>query len=116
MQLVIEISDTLKNIADNEDAKTFSHIVWQALLMDAIKNGQPLPAGHGRLIDADDMIADLQKQCKEVFKLDAVKPEDYYIAKDAKFMQATWKEWCDSFCVWANNRKEILEADGGDTE
>ena len=53
MQIVIEISDTLKGIADDEDTKTFSHIVWQAVLMDAIKNGTPLPKGHGRLIDAD---------------------------------------------------------------
>lgn len=37
------------------------------------------------------MIAHLKHQCEQVFKLDAVKPEDYYIAKDAKFMQATWK-------------------------
>lgn len=85
-------------------------------LVGCVMNGTPLPKGHGRLIDSDDMIEDLHRQCKEVFKLDAVKPEDYYIAKDAKFMQATWKEWCDSFCVWANNRKTIVEADGGDAK
>lgn len=107
MQVVIDIPD--------DDYAQWKQDGWidATVVRDALVNCTPLPKGHGRLIDADDMIADLQKQCKEVFKLDAVKPEDYYIAKDAKFMQATWKEWCDSFCLWANNRKAILEADGG---
>ena len=115
MQIVIDIPDKVywvlkyfeeaMGLADKKDDD-----VKTALIRAAV-NGIPLPEGHGRLIDADDMIEDLQRQCKEVFKLDAVKPEDYYIAKDAKFMQATWKEWCDSFCVWANNRKTIIEAD-----
>ena len=43
MKLLIEISDTLKQIADEEDAKTFSHIMWQAILMNAVKYGQPIP-------------------------------------------------------------------------
>lgn len=51
MQLVIDISETLKEIADEEDIKTFSHFMWQAILIDAIKNGTPLPKGHGRIID-----------------------------------------------------------------
>ena len=43
MQIVIEISDTLKNIVDTGDAKTFSHLMWRAIVMDAIKNGTPSP-------------------------------------------------------------------------
>ena len=43
MKLIVEISETLKDIADKEDAKTFSHMMWQAILMDAIKNGIPHP-------------------------------------------------------------------------
>lgn len=50
MQLVIDISETLKGIADDEDGKTFSHIMWQAILMDSIKNGTPL----------DSIIADIE--------------------------------------------------------
>ena len=42
MKLIVEISETLKDIADKEDAKTFSHMMWQAILMDAIKNGTSL--------------------------------------------------------------------------
>lgn len=43
MKLLVEIPDTLKQIADEEDAKTFSHIMWQAIMMDVVKNGQPIP-------------------------------------------------------------------------
>ena len=106
MQVIIELTD--------EQWKCVQDGTWSGTK--EILNGTPLPKGHGRLIDSDDMIEDLHRQCKEVFKLDAVKPEDYYIEKDAKFMQATWKEWCDSFCVWANKRKTIVEADEGDAE
>lgn len=51
MQIVIEISETLKKIADEEDIKTFSHFMWSTIVMDAIKSGIPLPKGHGDLID-----------------------------------------------------------------
>ena len=51
MQIVIEISETLKKIADEEDIKTFSHFMWSTIVMDVIKSGIPLPKGHGDLID-----------------------------------------------------------------
>lgn len=113
MKLIIDIPEEIKKKRDVGKVLSSEEIATVCL---SIKNGTPLPKGHGRLVDSDDMIADLQRQCKEVFKLGAVKPEDHYIVKDAKFMQATWKEWCDSFCVWANKRKAIIEADGGDEE
>jgi hypothetical protein len=50
MQIVIEIPKTLKEIADEEDIKTFSHFIWSAIIMDAIKNGTPIPKGHGKII------------------------------------------------------------------
>jgi hypothetical protein len=53
MQVVINISETLKDIADKDDIKTFSHFMWQSILIDAIKNSTPLPKGHGRLKDFD---------------------------------------------------------------
>ena len=92
MQIVIEISDTLKNIADNEDAKTFSHIIWQALLMDAIKNGQPLPKGHGRLIDAEKLLDTFWTYCKQG-------DFGYHQAKDL-----------------IKSAQPIIEADRGDVE
>lgn len=60
MQIVIEISNTLKRIVDDDDSKAFFHFMWQAYLMDAIKNGVPLPEGHGRLIDGDKLLAQAQ--------------------------------------------------------
>ena len=91
MQIVIEISDTLKNIADNEDVKTFSHIIWQALLMDAIKNGEPLPKGHGRLIDADEL--------KQVYE----NTEDSQICK--------WSTY--GVISEIDDAPTVIEADGG---
>ena len=42
MKLVINISDTLKHIANEDDFKTFTNFMWQSILMDDIKNGTPL--------------------------------------------------------------------------
>ena len=97
MQLVIEISDTLKNIVDDEDAKTFSHIVWQAIVMDAIKNGQSLPKGHGRLIDAD--AKDLQSELWTFTRYTGIDEAPY---EDA--------------CMALDKAPTIVEADGGDAE
>lgn len=50
MQIVIEMSDDdYKRIKDMPDA--FNSLTSRAYK--AIKNGKPLPKGHGRLIDAD---------------------------------------------------------------
>lgn len=49
MKLVIDIDEDLyKAIRDCAEPQILSHI--------AIKNGTPLPKGHGRLIDVDDML------------------------------------------------------------
>lgn len=58
MQIVIEISDTLKEIIDSHDIVTASHFMWVSIMMDAIENGIPLPKGHGRLIDESDLMPD----------------------------------------------------------
>ncbi len=42
MKIAIEISETLREIASYGDAKMFSHPMWQAKLMDSIKNGIPV--------------------------------------------------------------------------
>lgn len=52
MQVVIDIDDnTYTNLCDNG---------WEVVsqvgeILLAVKNGKPLPKGHGRLIDADDV-------------------------------------------------------------
>jgi hypothetical protein len=60
-------------------------------------------------IDKQAMIDDLKRQCREVFRIDAVKPEDYYIKKDAKFMENTWTIWCESFYRYLGARTAFTE-------
>lgn len=58
MQIVIDISDELKEYCDR-NGDNFSPIeeaMNGSLAMLAIKNGTPLPKGHGRLIDVDKFI------------------------------------------------------------
>jgi hypothetical protein len=74
-----------------------------------ILDGMPLPQEHGRLIDADEMIDDLKRQCREIFQTDAVKPEDYYIKKNAKFMEDTWINWCESFYRFLEHRPVVVK-------
>lgn len=55
IELVIKINeDIAKSIIDGEN-DTPRHIVrlFQATIADAIKNGTPLPKGHGKLKDVD---------------------------------------------------------------
>ena len=50
MQIMINIPDAIKEMADEGDKKLI-HMMWMLILIDAIKNGVVLPKGHGRLID-----------------------------------------------------------------
>lgn len=50
MQIMINIPDAIKEMADEGDKKLI-HMMWMIILIDAIKNGVVLPKGHGRLID-----------------------------------------------------------------
>ncbi len=109
MKILIEISEESYNKLMQKSMLMSASAIDEAV--DAIKKGIVLPNGHGDLIDADETIANLQKQCDEVFKLGKVKPEDYYIAKDAKFMQDTWRTWCVDFNKWLTNRPVVIPAD-----
>ena len=55
MQLIIEIPDELKEKMDIclEDWICDYVRAWDSTIAQAIKNGTPLPKGHGRLIDID---------------------------------------------------------------
>lgn len=57
MQIVIEIPEELKNKIDNANEDNYRTYIWwfETTLYCAIKNGTPLPKGHGRLIDADEI-------------------------------------------------------------
>ena len=55
MQIVIDIPEELKNKIDKANEDNFRTYIWffDTTLYCAIKEGTPLPKGHGRLIDVD---------------------------------------------------------------
>lgn len=64
MKLIIDIDEELKSAVCNYSlflTPTDKMSLIDALLIDAIKNGTPLPKGHGRLIDADEFIKEKTK-------------------------------------------------------
>ena len=66
---------------------------------------------HGRLIDADALIEDLERQCKEVFRIDAVSPDDYWITRNEAYNEALWKTWVESFDNYLKTRQTVIPAD-----
>lgn len=61
MQIVVEIDDNLyTRLFDNGD----EYVADMRRACVAIRNGTPLPKGHGRLIDKDHMIARLEAASK----------------------------------------------------
>jgi len=66
---------------------------------------------HGRLIDADALIEDLERQCKEVFRIDAVSPDDYWITRNEAYNEALWENWVESFGEYLKTRPTIIEAE-----
>lgn len=60
MQMVIDIDDNeylgIKNYPDNITSYPVTIHLYEA-----VRNGTPLPKGHGRLIDADEL-----EECKEI--------------------------------------------------
>ena len=57
MQIVIDISD-IKYQWIKENPLTYDNEYCEA-----IRNGTPLPKGHGRLIDADKLIEEFEEVC-----------------------------------------------------
>ena len=69
-----------------------------------------VPDPHGRLIDADALVEDLKRQCEEVFKIDAVSPDDFWITRDQAYNEKLWKTWCESFFEYLKTRETIIQA------
>ena len=67
-----------------------------------------IPELHGRLIDADALVEDLKRQCEEVFKIDAVSPDDFWITRDQAYNERLWKTWCESFFEYLKTRETII--------
>lgn len=63
---------------------------------------------HGRMIDADALVEDLKRQCEEVFKINAVSPDDFWITRDQAYNERLWKTWCESFFEYLKTRETII--------
>ena len=70
----------------------------------------PIPP-HGRLIDADALIADIKRQCREVFRVDAVSPDDFWITRNEAYNERLWETWCESFFGYLRTRPTVIEAE-----
>lgn len=66
MQIVIDIPEEVKQTFDNAKNEDLygNYYDYNSLIGKAIRNGTPLPKGHGRLIDADAFIARMEDASK----------------------------------------------------
>lgn len=79
------------------------------MLRDAFKSAVSVPP-HGRLGDLDALIADLKRQCKEVFRIDAVSPDDFWIERNEAYNERLWETWCESFYKYLESRPTVIQA------
>ena len=70
-----------------------------------------VPTPHGDLIDRDALAADLKRQCKEVFKTDAVSPDDFWITRNQAYNERLWTTWCESFFSYLKAFPTIIPAE-----
>lgn len=89
MKIVIDIDDNLYTRLFDNDADNYDDAVDIAK---SIRNGTPLPKGHGRIADMDEAI-----KCIEDVK-----------GKDAI--------WAISLIEWACSKRTIIEADKAESE
>ena len=79
MTLIIDIPDEDYDKIKDNSPDAFNYLTsWR--LYDAIKNGTPLPKGHGRLIDADALKTDAQTMTEwngDVFRCVTERTIDY---------------------------------------
>jgi len=69
-----------------------------------------VPEPHGRLVDADALAEDLKRQCEEVFKIDSVSPDDFWITRDQAYNERLWETWCESFFEYLKTRETVIPA------
>ena len=73
MQIVIEIDESLLDGIKSDDFDFARRVVksFQGTIASAIANGTPLPKGHGRLIDADNLLKDRHKAIPVIHVIEA---------------------------------------------
>jgi hypothetical protein len=55
IELVIKIPEEMMSYINKNEFNAISEAAYGSMAMLAIQNGTPLPKGHGRLIDADEL-------------------------------------------------------------
>lgn len=91
----------------------FCPVLHRFIADDGRRHNCPLievPEPHGRLGDLDALIADLKRQCKEVFRIDAVSPDDFWIERNEAYNERFWKTWCESFYKYLESKPTIIPA------
>lgn len=104
-------SDGRYTVCVTHDSHGVVHWVFQNQdTLEFLKHGAvtEVPEPHGRLIDADALAEDLKRQCEEVFKIDAVSPDDFWITRDQAYNERLWKTWCESFFEYLKTRETII--------
>lgn len=59
MKLIIDIPEEQYNLIKLSDKSVFADASSKECMLNSIKNGIPLPKGHGRLVDENYVIAEL---------------------------------------------------------
>lgn len=81
MQIVIDINDNeylgIKNYPDNITSYPIT-----IHLYDAVRNGIPLPKGHGRLIDADELEDEFGCEDRDIYAKDSIREAQTIIEAD----------------------------------
>lgn len=108
-----DVLQIINNARDGDSLFAMMQILMLPPIESKVKALQSIeiPTPHGRLIDADALIEDLKRQCKEVFRIDAVSPDDYWIKRDEAYREALWKDWVESFGEYLKTRPTIIEAE-----
>ena len=90
MEIVIKIPDRIAYGVQNGITKNGS--IASKIVLEAVKNGTPLPKGHGRLIDADAIESLLRNK-------------GFDKARSPKFYEIVWAQ------KQVHNAQTIIEAD-----
>lgn len=100
MQIVIDIPEKVKQAFDNaEDEDLYGNYYdYNSLIGKAIKNGTPLPKGHGRVMDVDKIIKKMEER------------EEYLKDNRAMYETACVETALDMF------GETIIEADKAESE
>jgi hypothetical protein len=67
IELVIKIPEEEYRWIIKSDKTVFADVASKECMLHAIKNGTPLPKGHGKLIDADALVDSLSSSDRDIY-------------------------------------------------